>query len=33
MYDMSLGGVYRVRVELAHTHIWSPWANVKAPQY
>jgi len=33
MYDMTLAGVYRVRVELAHTHTWSPWANVTVPQY
>ncbi len=30
-YDMSLPGVYRVRVELAHTHIWSPWVNITVP--
>ncbi len=31
MYDMSVSGVYRVRVKLAHTHIWSPWVNVTVP--
>ena len=31
MFDMSLAGVYRVRVELAHTHTWSPWANLTVP--
>ncbi len=31
LYDMSLAGVYRVRMELARTHIWSPWANVTVP--
>ncbi len=27
-YDMSLPGVYRVRVELANTHTWSPWRKI-----
>jgi hypothetical protein len=30
-YDMSLAGVYHVRVELAHPKIWSNWATVKVP--
>ena len=33
VFDMSVAGVYRVRVELAHTHIWSPWAKVTVSQY
>ena len=31
-YDMSLPGVYHVRVELANPHIWSPWMDVTVPQ-
>ncbi len=30
-YDMSLAGVYHVRVELAHPKIWSNWVTVKVP--
>ena len=30
-FDMSVPGVYRVRVLLAHTHIWSPWAKITVP--
>ena len=32
MYDMSLPGVYHVRVELANPHIWSSWMDVTVPQ-
>ncbi len=32
MYDMSLSGVYRVRVRLKHSSIWSPWTNITIPQ-
>lgn len=32
-FYMSMSGVYRVRVELSHTRIWSPWAKVTVPQY
>ena len=31
MYDMSLSGVYRVRIELAHPRVWSNWVNVDVP--
>jgi len=31
MYDMTLAGVYRVRVRLVHTNIWSPWAKITVP--
>lgn len=31
-YEMSLAGVYRVRVELTHPEIWSNWIKVKVPQ-
>ncbi len=31
-YDMSQGGIYHVRVELAHPKIWSNWINIKVPQ-
>ncbi|MGC8561378.1 MAG: hypothetical protein ACP5O1_11950 [Phycisphaerae bacterium] len=31
-YDMSQGGTYRVRVELAHPKIWSNWIKVKVSQ-
>ena len=31
-YDLSLPGVYRVRVRLAHPKIWSNWIKVKVPQ-
>ena len=30
-FDMSLSGVYRVRVRLAHTHVFSPWAKIIVP--
>ena len=30
-FDLSLSGVYRVRVRLAHTHIWSPWEKIIVP--
>lgn len=32
MYDMSLSGVYRVRVRLKDSNIWSPWTNITVPQ-
>ena len=31
-FDMSLSGVYRSRVRLAHSRVWSPWANITVPQ-
>lgn len=31
-FDMSLSGVYRARVRLAHSRAWSPWANITVPQ-
>lgn len=29
--DLSLPGVYHVRLRLAHTHMWSPWVRVTVP--
>ena len=30
-FDMSLSGVYRVRIELAHPRVWSNWARLTVP--
>ncbi|MGC9261887.1 MAG: hypothetical protein ACP5I8_17665, partial [Phycisphaerae bacterium] len=30
-FDMSLSGVYHVRVELAHPKVWSNWMDVEVP--
>ncbi len=30
-YDLSLPGIYRVRVRLSHTRIWSPWTEITIP--
>ncbi len=30
-FDMSLSGVYHIRIELAHPRVWSNWVYIKVP--